>query len=580
MLHTTQFAVDLLVWIAAAVTMGAWTTAAFIRPRRGPQRERLVGDRLLGLARLSGLIGAGASAVMAVLSRDLSGGYSHGESMGWCVAVGFGLASTLLTFWKHWESALYALLLQSVALVAPIAATERRVPLNHDLTGDTRMIAAVCFTLLAGTWACRLFLSADDARDRIVCFRMRLLSCVLAVTTVMADVVTAAALPGPLTDEDASWHLARAGAALVIGALCWWSSSAAASLAMAVIGMMGQFAAASAFRAVPTENPRLAVDVAAIGYSVADWPTLVNLVVKWRINPFFLCLAVAAVASYLWLVHRVHQQGKHWPAGRTAAWVIGWVIVVLLTSSGVGRYAPVVFSVHMFMNLGLNMLAAMVLVLGGYLTLVLQAVPPRGEQHSAGVHEWVQTFMRSRLVALLHHPLIALVFMTGTYYVFYLTSLFTRSLEVHWLHQLFYLHFLVSGCIFYGLIIGVDQPVHPLPHLGRLGLIIGAMPFHAFFGVILMSKTSVYAEDFLNSIGHPWMAARGLAHDQWVGGTIAWAGGEFPLAVALGALFVQWARQDKKESDSFDQGIDSGDDESLDAYNQMLTQLAERDRRG
>ena len=67
-------------------------------------------------------------------------------------------------------------------------------------------------------------------------------------------------------------------------------------------------------------------------------------------------------------------------------------------------------------------------------------------------------------------------------------------------------------------------------------------------------------------------------HDQWVGGTIAWAGGEFPLVVALLALFVQWSRQDRKESSRIDRHMDAGTDESYDAYNDMLAQLAERDR--
>lgn len=577
-LLTTQFAVDLLVWLAAAVTMGAWTTAAFIRPRRGANRLRLDGDRLLGLARLSSLAGAGACIAMASLTRT-SAGFGHGEALAWCIAAGAGLLSTLFTFHKQWESAIYALALQAIALVAPIASTENQLPRNHDLAGDARMIAAVAFTVLAGTWICRLFLTADEAGSGRVYFRMRFLSLAAAAVVVVCDLTTVWAQGGQI-DDDARWHLGRAAAALLIAALSW-VDKAITCLAAAVVGVLGQFAAASAFRTLPdTVGESVATDVAAIGYSVADWPTLVNLLVKWRINLFFLGLAVVAIAFYLYLVAQLNKRGDHWPAGRTFAWVTGWVIVVLLTCSGVGRYAPAVFSVHMFMNLGLNMLAAMILTLGGFITLVLRATPARSRDEAAGLREWVACTMKSRYLGFMYNPIIALVFMTGTYYVFYLSGLFTASLHTHWLHQFFYLHFLVSGYIFYGLIIGIDQPPHPLPHIGKLGLIIGAMPFHAFFGVILMAKQTVYGESFLHALGHPWLEARGLMHDQWVGGTIAWAGGEFPLVIALIALLTQWHRQDSKESNRFDRHVDAGTDDSYDAYNQMLAQLAERDRQG
>lgn len=577
MLLTTQFAVDLLVWLASAVTMGAWTTAAFIRPAVGNQRLRLDGSRLLPLARLSAIIGAAACLMMANLTN--THGYNHGESLAWCLAAGAGLASTIFTFIKPWESALYALVLQAFALVAPIGATENIVARNHDVAGDARMIAAVAFTVLAGTWGCRLFLSADDAGSKLVCARMRFLSMVAAAVVVVCDLATIWSQGGQL-DTDATWHLARAAAAVVIAGLSW-TSSAVGALAATVVGMLGQFAAASAFRTVPAiAGEQLPTDVQRLGYSVAEWPTLVNLVMNWRINLFFLGLAIVAVIVYLWLVAQLKKRGDSWPAGRTAAWLIGWATVVFITCSGTGRYAPAVFSVHMFLNLSLNMLSAMILVLGGFITLVLRATPARRRTEPAGLREWLTASMHSRYLAFMYNPIIALIFMTGTYYVFYLSGLFTASLHTHWLHQFFYLHFLISGYIFYGLIIGVDQPPHPLPHIGKLGLIIGAMPFHAFFGVILMAKTSIYGESFLLGLGHPWLQARGLQHDQWVGGTIAWAGGEFPLLIALIALLTQWALQDRKESRRVDRHLDAGTDTSHDAYNEMLAQLAERDRRG
>lgn len=53
---TSQLACHLVAWFAAMVTVGAWTTSAFLRPRTGTDRLRLTGDRLLGVARGAGLV--------------------------------------------------------------------------------------------------------------------------------------------------------------------------------------------------------------------------------------------------------------------------------------------------------------------------------------------------------------------------------------------------------------------------------------------------------------------------------------------------------------------------------------------
>ena len=38
-------------------------------------------------------------------------------------------------------------------------------------------------------------------------------------------------------------------------------------------------------------------------------------------------------------------------------------------------------------------------------------------------------------------------------------------------------HFLIVGYLYYSLIIGVDRPPRPLPHIGKLGYVLAAMAF-------------------------------------------------------------------------------------------------------
>ncbi|USX54660.1 cytochrome c oxidase assembly protein [Lentzea sp. HUAS12] len=128
--------------------------------------------------------------------------------------------------------------------------------------------------------------------------------------------------------------------------------------------------------------------------------------------------------------------------------------------------------------------------------------------------------------------------------------------------------------MFFWLVIGVDRAPRALPHLARLGLVFSVMPFHAFFGVILMNKQTVIAEYFYRTLGLTWMPD--LLTDQRLGGGIAWATGEVPMLVVVLALLRQWAVADRREAVRFDRATDTGHDDRLDAYNAMLAELSGR----
>jgi len=66
--------------------------------------------------------------------------------------------------------------------------------------------------------------------------------------------------------------------------------------------------------------------------------------------------------------------------------------------------------------------------------------------------------------------------------------------------------------------------------------------------------------------------------DQSTAGQITWILGEIPLFIVMIALAAQWFVHDRAENAVSDVAQDSGADDSFDAYNDMLAQLAERDR--
>ena len=70
--------------------------------------------------------------------------------------------------------------------------------------------------------------------------------------------------------------------------------------------------------------------------------------------------------------------------GRIVAWLCGCAVLLFATSSGVGRYMPAMFSMHMAAHMLLSMLAPVLLVLGAPVTLALARAARRGPRRSAG----------------------------------------------------------------------------------------------------------------------------------------------------------------------------------------------------
>src|SRR5690606_12106525 len=258
--------------------------------------------------------------------------------------------------------------------------------------------------------------------------------------------------------------------------------------------------------------------------------------------------------------------------GRTAAWLAGCAALLVATSSGLGRYGPAMFSVHMGQHMILGMLVPILLVLGGPVTLALRALPPAGRSAPPGPREWLLAAVHSPYARLLTHPLVALALFVGSYYALYFSALFPAALPQHWAHKLMNLHFVLAGLVFFWPIIGIDPSPRRLPPAARMGLVFASVPFHAFFGVAVMSGNTALGGDFYRSLALPWVPD--VLADQRLGGGLAWAAGEVPLLIVVIALLIQWSRQDERSARRADRQADMDGDAELEAYNAMLRRLA------
>lgn len=326
----------------------------------------------------------------------------------------------------------------------------------------------------------------------------------------------------------------------------------------------------------PARLPSIAE--AEIGYDFDGPPTLTRILFDWRFDLIFGTAAIVLAGLYVAGVVRLRRRGDRWPPGRTSSWLLGCLVLLFVTSSGVGRYMPAMFSMHMVVHMCLSMLVPILLALGAPVTLALRALPAAGRGDPPGPREWLLAALHSRFSRLLTNPVVATVLFVAGFYGLYLSNLFDTTASSHAGHLLMNLHFLLSGYLFYWVVIGVDPTPRPIPPLAKLAVVFASLPLHAFFGVVLMGTRKVLGADYYRSLGFSWHTD--LLGDQRLGGGIAWSAGEFPLVIVMLALLVQWARSDRRTAKRLDRAADRDDDAELAAYNAMLAQLAGRDKPG
>jgi putative copper resistance protein D len=323
----------------------------------------------------------------------------------------------------------------------------------------------------------------------------------------------------------------------------------------------------------PIYNP--SIPAIEIGYDFAGPPTLARVLFDWRFDLIYGTAAIVFAVVYLFGVRRLRRRGDTWPTGRIVAWLCGCAVLLFATSSGIGRYMPAMFSMHMAAHMLLSMLVPVLLVLGAPVTLALRALPAAGRADPPGPREWLLAALHSRVSKFLTNPIVATVLFVAGFYGLYFGGIFDAAAGSHAAHLAMNLHFLLSGYLFYWVVIGVDPTPRPIPPLAKLGVVFASLPLHAFFGVLLMGSQVVLAGSFYQSLKLYWHTD--LIGDQRLGGGIAWAAGEIPLVLVMIALLIQWTRSDQRDAKRLDRAADRDEDADLSAYNAMLAEMARRD---
>ena len=601
--------------IAAVIAIGGFLFAAFFVPPQESGVLDVAGYRALRTATVaSGLWAACAVLLIPLTISDVSG-HPLREHLNpvqlwpvigqvdtanaWRWTAGLALVVTLAAVpvlrWS-WTPVLFAL---SWLTLVPLGLTgHSSVGGSHDYATNSLLIHLTAGALWAGgllallAHALRGGEHADLAARR---FSIVAFWCFVAMALSGAINALVRIRPADLFGTPYGWLVVGKAAALtVLGLIGWRQRSTAVAALQAdpqarrplvrlalleaiVFGVT--FGIAVGLGRTPPPPPRVlnpsAAEV-AIGYDLAGPPTLARILLDWRFDLIFGTAAIVFAAVYVAGVIRLRRRGDDWPPGRTTSWLLGCALLLFTTSSGMGRYMMATFSMHMTGHMLLSMLIPILMVLGAPTTLALRALPPAGKGNPPGPREWLLTGLHSKWSRFFTHPVVATLMFVAGFYALYFSGLFDSAVAHHGSHILMNVHFLMSGYLFYWVVIGIDPAPRNVPPLGKIAMVFASVPLHAFFGVIMMGMTGLLGERFYRSLRLPWQTD--LLADQQLGGSIAWAAGEFPLVVVLIALLVQWQRSDRRDAVRLDRAAERDDDAELAAYNAMLAQLAGRDR--
>jgi putative copper resistance protein D len=315
------------------------------------------------------------------------------------------------------------------------------------------------------------------------------------------------------------------------------------------------------------------------GIEMPEPPTFSRVLLAYDADGLMLGLLIFAVAIYIKGVIILSRRGDKWPVGRTIAFALGISAIDFATSGGLGVYSRFAFSNHMLSHMVLGMIAPIGIVLGAPITLALRTLPIGRNEQERGIRGSFIALLHSKLSKIYTHPVVALAIFNGSLFALYFTPLFGNLMQGHSGHFFMSIHFLLSGILFFQVLIGVDPMPRKVLHIVKVIIIFAAMSIHAFFSISVMSASTLLDNGYFALLERPW--ATDLLADQRAGGAIGWAMGEIPILLALLATFIQWTRQDKKEAARIDRAADRaaamGEKDDLALYNQYLAELNRRD---
>ncbi|GAA3039000.1 cytochrome c oxidase assembly protein [Actinokineospora globicatena] len=254
-----------------------------------------------------------------------------------------------------------ALLALSLVGVAPVALTgHSSAGGDHDIASDSLMLHVVAMSVwVGGLVALLVLLNRPYAAAAARMYSAVALGCWF---TVVVTGVVNASLRLSLGDLDTQYGvlvLAKTAAALLLGFFGYLHRTRTLRLvdagrprallqlgAVEILLMLATIGLAVGLSRTPGpigERRKLSATEVLIGFPLPEPLSIVRVITDWR---FDLVFGTAAVIAAIWYLDRLRRRTDPWPVERTVAWLSGCALLLVATSSGLGKYEPVLFSAH------------------------------------------------------------------------------------------------------------------------------------------------------------------------------------------------------------------------------------------
>lgn len=511
----------------AAVTAGAWTVSALLmvpltvsEALGRPVVDVLTPGRLAAAVPL--LPTAVPWVVAALVAAVISIGCRAVLSWGWTVAL-LGVA---------------------VAGLLPVAASgHSAVGGSHDIATDSLVLHVVAAAIWVGGLVAVLALALSRSAAQIVVALPRFSAIAAGCWALMAVSGTAnlavrvPLVPDALFTAYGALAAAKIVALLLLGVLGHVHRTRTISgavqgdrrallrfggaevvLMLATIGLAVGLSRTAPPGPVDEVRPSRTGEV--LGYDLV--PPGPGFLLAGRLDLVFALLAGGMLVGYLVAVRRVRVLGWTWDPLRGAAWVAGCLVIVLATSSGLGRYGAATLGLGAIAQILMAFVAPVLLVAGSPLELARRTLSRRGSPGTPSPRGSLEWLLRRPLVRAMRRPLPTAVVFIGVLVSLPL-GLLDQLLQSQIGRQTLDALLLSTGCL-------VAAAVSTRRRgSGTLACAVLAVP--AAVGVLLVARRDVIAETYFRSLALPWVPD--LAAEQTRAGVVFIVGtvGALPLLV-------------------------------------------------
>ena len=269
----------------------------------------------------------------------------------------------------------------------------------------------------------------------------------------------------------------------------------------------------------------------------------------WAFDPLLAVNVLIAAVGYLWAVRRVRDRrpGRPWPRRRTACFLTGLALLVLVLIGPVGAYDDTFFWAHMVQHIMIMMVIAPLLLFGAPVLLVLDAASRQTRR------QWLVPVLRSRAVGVLTNPILTWLLFAATLIGVHFTPFYNYAITHPWAHVYVEhpLYLTVAVLYFYPLVGANPVPHGPSPLVKAISLLLMMAPESMTGFFIYVARHVLYPAYEAG----PRPFGPGPLTDQQLGGGLMWCSGMLISAVWIAFAVQSWLRADARATRRIDREI-------------------------